>query len=250
MEKWKVHYTDENHDIKTEIVNHFSKENIVYSLCMQLGGILFQGMAFDDFEIIHTGDIETANREFSIFKWGETPKYHYELQRYKLEIKIPIKVIDIYSDKSLDALIHFTVEKTEDEEKNSNCRTMLDEKRVFPDKISCLFFHLIIGDDIFETEHPNLDFETSLLQICKKIEYKYLIKCCFGCLYSDYSPYGNNHFATMLCYLSVSDKYVQVSDKDSYWNVYDSGEQKQETFLCDGFKPRVNCLGGYRGSIY
>jgi len=96
-------------------------------------------------------------------------------------------------------------------------------------------------------------FEDRLIDICHKIKGHYLLKCCFGCLYSNYSPAGNGDFGTMLCYSRVADQYLKVSGKygdNPIWKVYDKGEQRQETSLCEHFRPRINCLGGYRGLIY
>lgn len=237
LHKWKAHYRDENLDLDLFIENNFSYDNILSSLTMVINDITFCGMSFDDWEVYSEIDIEAAFKKFSIMQWDDGKgNYRYELQKYRLEVEIPIPVIDIAQRKCRQGLIHIAFDK----EKNN-----------------CDFFNLSIEGEIFECDQPDIDFETSFLQICKKINGKYLLKCCFGCLYSDYSPYGNNYFASMLCYLSVADQYIHVSgkykdtdEKIPIWAVYKNGKQIQETYLCDGFVPRINCLGGYRGVIY
>lgn len=238
MHKWKAHYSDNKHDLDLLIENDFPNNNIFSSLTMVIDDIAFCGMSFDDWEVYSDDDIKIASERFSIMQWSskESDSIHYALRNYRLEVEIPIPIIDIAQGKCIQGIIHFDFIRENDK---------------------CNFFNIRIEDEIFECDNANSDFETSLLQICKKIKEKYLLKCCFGCLYSDYSPYGNGNFSSMLCFLSVADQYRHVSGKYkdtdgkiSIWEVYENGEQKQETFLCDGFIPRTNCLGGYRGLIY
>lgn len=238
LHKWKTHYSDENHDLDLFIENDFPNNTALSSLTMVIDGINFCGMSFDDWKVSSEDDIKIATDRFSIMQWNSKDDNcnYYELRNYRLEVEIPIPIIDIVQSKCKQGIIHFD---------------FIQEKN------NCNFFNLKIEDEIFECDKANADFETSLLQICKKINGKYLLKCCFGCLYSDYSPYGNSNFSSMLCYLSVAEQYIHVSGKYKdvdgnipIWDVYNNGEQKQETFLCDGFIPRTNCLGGYRGLIY
>ena len=253
MKQWKARFNDEQHDVVTRIENNFSKEKILDSLRMEIDGLSFVGMEFDDFELEHEHDFESVSKKFKILKWGKAPNYTYWLQRYSLTIEIPVQVIEIKNNLTSKATISFSYSLVEDTKRNSGCRFMLDDERVFPDKVICHSFYLAIGDEKYLCDEPSLDFETSLLQICKEIKDRFYLKCCFGCLYSDYSPYGKSFFAMMQCYLSVADQYIRVSGKygdQPIWKVYESGEQKQETYVCDGFKPRINCLGGYRGNIY
>lgn len=264
LEKWKVRYKDNNYDIDTYIENNYNKEKIPDSLTMTIDGIKFCGMSFSDFEVYDENSIEDAKEKFKVLKWGGATqvgktviknRYVHWLQDYYLEVEIPVKLINIEDDSDISAIIHFAYQMKEDVEKSRSCYH-LDNEVIYSNKVECIFFQLEASGIVCKCEYLDLDFETSLLQICNKIKEKYLLKCCFGCLYADYSPYGNDEFATMLCYSSCADKYIQVSGKYgddkgiSIWEVYDDGEQKQETFLCKKFKPRINCLGGYRGNIY
>ncbi len=111
LEKWKVHYKDETHDIETYIESDFSDGNICYSLTLMLDDIEFKGMEFADWEVANTRDVAAASRKFKILKWGKEQNYCFELQRYNLEVEIPINVIDIASKQSKLAVIHFGFER-------------------------------------------------------------------------------------------------------------------------------------------
>ena len=239
MEQWVAHFRDRQHNVITTIENNFQKGNTIHSLKMTVDNVTFTGMSFDDFELENEQDMVDTVNKFSIVKWGKNPNYYYALQRYSLLVEIPVQAIEIQDNLACTALIRFAFSFNEDTKKNSHDHLMLDDERVFPDIICCDSFSLIIGDKEYRCDNPSLDFETSLSEICRKIKSKYYLKCCFGCLYSDYSPYGNGCFATMLCFLNVADQYIHVSGKYgdnkgiSIWEVHDNGEQKQETYVCE-----------------
>ncbi len=93
-------------------------------------------------------------------------------------------------------------------------------------------------------------FETALLDLqaqLRTLPEQLSIKACISCQYSDYSPYGNGLFGSMLCFRNIAAEYSQVSDKASFWTVLDRFErQVQETDLCPQFAPRKPGTG-YRG---
>lgn len=77
----------------------------------------------------------------------------------------------------------------------------------------------------------------------------------FGCLYSDYSPYGQGNIGSICCFVANKEKYFKVYSKYegeyTIWNAFDEGYvQCRETDLCKEFVPRINGRGGYRGMIY
>lgn len=242
VEKWRAHFRDNQHDMVTTIENIFCEENEAYALRIVIDGIAFSGMSFDGLELENERDFNTAQTKFSLLKRGSDPNCSYELQGYSLSIEIPVQVVSIVNRETKGALICFTFSREEDMEK--------DLSIVYSDLVCCRNFSMIVDDDIYICDNPNPNFELSLLQICSKIKGKYYLKCCFGCLYSDYSPYGNSDFATMLCFVSRGEEYTKVSSKMELWNVHDDGVQKQETYLCNHFCPRIDFPGGYRGQIY
>lgn len=250
MKTYKAHYTDANHDIHTHIQDTFSEDNILASLRIRLNGFWFCGMSFDDFELENPNEAEAAAKKFTLLQWGQAPNYTYALQRFTLAVQIPTMLIDAATNAEIEACISFAYTFSKDTQRTSHNTVRLDDTRVYPDIIKATSFSLTAGGQVFAADKPNLDFETSLMQICRKIKGSYLLKCCFGCAYSDYSPYGNGCFATMLCYVKDAQKYLQVDSKVALWEVYENGQQQQESFVCPHFAPRVGTTGGYRGQVY
>ena len=70
------------------------------------------------------------------------------------------------------------------------------------------------------------------------------------CQYSDYSPYGNDDYGTMLCYKKHKSEYLKVNDKYSYFEYLEGVEceVRQETYLCDEYEKRNQCEG-YQGFV-
>ena len=93
-------------------------------------------------------------------------------------------------------------------------------------------------------------FETALLDLqaqLRALPEPLSIKACISCQHSDYSPYGNGLFGSLLCFRNIAAEYSQVSDKASFWAVHDRFErQVQETDLCPQFALRKPGTG-YRG---
>lgn len=72
---------------------------------------------------------------------------------------------------------------------------------------------------------------------------------CYGCLYGDYSVYGNSTFGTMLCFKHVKSEYQAVRGKDEYMDLCEDYSDKlevvQEIHCCESFVMR-GCGGAYR----
>ena len=91
------------------------------------------------------------------------------------------------------------------------------------------------------------DFESIFYRFEKQLPQNTYIKCCYNCLYSDYSPFGNEIFGAMLCFKNIKDQYLKVKNKGEFMEIqtmYD--EAVQETYLCSEFKQRIAGTG-YRG---
>lgn len=257
MELLKAHYRDERHDTDVWIQNRFTSDEVLSSLRMTIDGIEFCGMDFCDWALLRERDADTASQRFALLSWGsEENGYEHSLQRFSLDIELPMQVLD-QEGRTLPAALLLSIRSREDAQKKlSSGGWRFNGTQVFPDKIECDCFSLKIGGETFRADRPDPEFELSLLQICKKLKGRYLLKCCFGCLFSDYSPYGSDYFATMLCYSGAAERYLRVTGKYGkdgglpIWDVYAEGVQRQETFLCNRFQPRIDCLGGYRGTIY
>ncbi|MDR0228779.1 MAG: DUF6304 family protein [Flavobacteriaceae bacterium] len=91
--------------------------------------------------------------------------------------------------------------------------------------------------------------EIAFDQLMKQLPKGYSFVNCYGCLYGDYSIYGNSSFGTMMCFKEVKQKYKEVTDKVVYGNLcveeWDNIEIVQEIYCCDNFEVRGS-EGAYR----
>ena len=98
----------------------------------------------------------------------------------------------------------------------------------------------------FEFEGTGDFFEIAFDEIQKKFDNKYCFKNCYGCMFGDYSVYGQSSFGTMLCFVTQKEKYKQVSNKQEYMELTNDHKQVQEIFCCDEYEIRKTGAG-YRG---
>ncbi len=91
--------------------------------------------------------------------------------------------------------------------------------------------------------------EVTFDQLKKQLPQGYSFKNCYGCLYGDYSIYGNSSFGTMMCFKHMKQKYTEVGNKEDYSDLCvdesDLIEWVQEINYCDEFEVRGNG-GAYR----
>lgn len=116
--------------------------------------------------------------------------------------------------------------------------------------LECVKFSLRFGGKCFCADRPDTCFESSLLQICSKCGNDFLLKCCFTCQWSDYSPAGNDDYGGMACYRNHKEIYRTVNSKDDYFEKLDglSDGARGETKICHEYQERL--LGfGYRGML-
>lgn len=207
-------------------------ESKKYFLNFTIDGIDFVADDFDDFRLKNNSDFELAQPKFDLkpFKYTilgtNTEVLEYSLQEYSLlDLKISTIVIDKSTNLDINAYIFIN--------------------NIFD--VKC--FQLLINDEIYSLDNPNKDFEYSFSQICKKISSKYYLKNCFGCIYSDYSPYGQNDFGSMYCFLNGGDIYKHHREKGVYDDDIELSFGTSEISLCNDFKVRNKILG-CRGGIY
>ena len=258
MITYKAHYKDEKHDIDIDITNTEEKGD---SLFFEIDGVRFCGMALDEFELMSPEKYYIGALPFRLMKYGgdlrkdaDGNEYrtscYYILQRFELEIKIPVTVVRLSDSRDMDAYISLKYRYREHTETDrNNCITECDNERIFPDVYDHEDFSLHIGDETIKGKQT-ADFETALLSIYKQIKDRYEMRCCFTCQYSEYSPYGNCEFGSMMCYRKHKEEYLKVNSKASFFQYVDGldYEQKQETHICKEFAPRNQCEG-YRGYV-
>lgn len=91
-------------------------------------------------------------------------------------------------------------------------------------------------------------FEGELLQIQRQLPAGAHFRCCFGCAFSGYNPYGSGLWG-MYCHRNHKEAYVQANDKFTWIRLNeDAAEYVQEIYLCPEFQ-RWNGETGYRDPL-
>lgn len=258
MEIWQAHYQDQFHDLPCSIENHWGNNQAedVFKMCID--GITFVGSDLDDWELSkveNEENIDSIAKKFSLLKYGYQEKgYHFMLQSYKLNIKIPTVIFSFEKQCRISSEINVAFKNTSDS-KEIRGRYPVDDKYTIPNASICEKFNLTIENLCFSAEKPSTFFEESFQAICNQLNGKYYLCNCFGCLYSDYHPCGQGNIGSICCFEKNKENYLRVYSKYegeyTIWDAFDEGGiQCQETNLCEYFVPRINCLGGYRGEIY
>ncbi|MCH2196513.1 DUF6304 family protein [Kordia sp.] len=234
--KYNTIYEDTFGTIKGSIENNFSEDFDLsknYTIELNLEGILFNGATFDGLEL-QNEDYYTKEQlhRYSFYNYEVfgTKQIIKELTNCKFQFILQLKIVDKKS---------FQIHKV-----NGNLTVLLgnfspEEYSVFQYDYSLNEIdHSIMGDS----------FENLFDKLKEKIKETHFIKNCYGCNYSDYSPYGSDHFGDMLCFKNSKDKYLKIKNKESYFRLL--GNQNpiyvQETHLCDEFEFRKENIG-YRG---
>lgn len=89
-------------------------------------------------------------------------------------------------------------------------------------------------------------YEDVLLDLQRQLGQDFYFYNCFGCLYSDYSIFGQSAFASLMCFYSQKDDYFKAQNKSDDITLYKNAEKVQETACCGDFLPRIQAVG-YRG---
>lgn len=257
MRIWKAHYRDKLHDEDIEIIN--TQEGYSTNpLSFTLDGITFSGTSIGDFELNDESQYDVAKEKFCLLKWGGNNKdsniitsYTYDLQRYSMNVCIPIIVVRKRDGHEVQGILHIVFRYVEhDIQKRQSIIIECDNARVYRDDQVVLEFSLCMEDRVYESSIKSLCFESSLLDISKQIQENYYIKSCFTCQYSDYSPYGSDDYGAMLCYRRCKEEYLKVNNKDDFFEYLEMKDfdTRQEDYLCEEYAVRNKCEG-YRGFV-
>jgi len=103
-------------------------------------------------------------------------------------------------------------------------------------------FSIEINGQIFSTEKKDWLFENGMDDLKKKLPEAYKFKNCYGCMFSDYSVYGQHFYGDMYCYKNIKEDYIRAANKHEYMSLK-ADRNVQETFLCDEFEIRKYGLG-------
>ncbi|MCM1315675.1 MAG: DUF6304 family protein [Muribaculaceae bacterium] len=254
MQIWKAHYKDEFHDTDIEILNDGSE------ISFTLDGFKFCSRTdISDFEYENIEKSEEIENRFHVIKFHgdvinecgkHVPTYFYGLQRYALDVEIPIHVIRKSDTVEITGTINISFELVKHDMNKPQGIIMCDSVRVYYDDTIVKDFSLCIDGKRYSSERNTLDFESALSDICRKMKQDYYIKSCFTCQYSEYSPYGQNEFGSMMCYRECKENCLKVNSKADYFKYLgdENFTHQQETYLCSEYDLRNKC-DGYRGFV-
>lgn len=254
MQYWKAHYRDALHDTDIEIMNT-EEDYKTDPLSFSLDGVVFRGTSLGDFQLAEASQYELAKEKFCILKWGgydtrlgHTFSYSYELQRYALDVDIPVMVAEKHTMHQIPAMLHIAFEYVEHDRNKAQSQILCGDKRVYRDDAVVTDFTLQVGEMQYSSTKKTLYFESAMNDLSRQIGNQYYMKCCFTCQYAEYSPYGNDDYGLMLCYRRHKDDCLKVNNKDDFF-VYLEGKDfdgRQETYLCGEYAIRDKSCG-YRG---
>jgi len=201
-------------------------------LKFEIDGFKFEGTSFEDFELLnHKNYSKTELERFSFNKISSGNGFAYELCDCKITVNIPTLIKHTETGKIFEENLEmkFEIGKSLENGMTEDVRVYLNLK-IFNKKYCAV----------------NYDFEDGANEIRTQMEPKYKFNSCFGCNFSDYSPYGKAIFGTMLCFKNQKEKYIKVKSKGELFNLGKEDRIVQETYHCKDFKPRENNVG-YRG---
>jgi hypothetical protein len=219
---YKALYKDKSGSTEILIKNDFK------TLSLEIDGVKFEGPEFSDLSIIDRSNY--SEKQLGRFSFFSTT----ELCDCVIEVIIPQIIIDQRANSEFKTDITITFS--------------LGKKRTTPQ-----------GGIEFEETKASITIEgktyegignfleIALDKLYQQFGDRYKLKNCYGCLYGDYSAYGQSTFGTMLCYVKQKEEYLKVKTKDDYLKKLTGDFQKvQEIFCCKKYKVRKKGTG-YRG---
>jgi hypothetical protein len=202
-------YKDEYGSVETEIINDYQTLTVI------IEGTKFVSKYFNDFSPV---DIENIQPRFRLNDLNE-------LTNCSLLCKIPTTATRQQIDISATLIVEIHLDASK-KEYNTYC----DFSLVLEDKLI----------EIGQTKH----FETAFKILKDKLPCDTYLKCCYNCLYADYSFFGSAIFGTMFCFKSIKEKYLAIRTKDEYMSIFDLYDrQVHEIYLSESFDLRINGTG-------
>lgn len=265
MIKYKGHFKNQSYDTDIDVYNSGKGFDC---LTFEIDGYRFKG-GFFDLELDAPEKYDVSALPFDILKYGGSTikrqdgteyktAYSYALQRYEFEVHIPIKVVRFSDRVNMEAYIalKYISGKRSDGGTAENITVVCDGNEVSMDICMVMEFSLHIGEEIYYGKEV-ADFETALLGINSQLGGKYDMQCCFTCQFSEYSPYGNSEFGSMLCFGRHKYRYIELNEQKKLYNCLcdlddsfaaETEQGIQEVGLCEKYEPRI-VYGGYRGFV-
>lgn len=210
-------------------------ENDFENLYVEIDGVKFKGSEFSDLAIVDK--LQYQQQKLERFTLWSIPIYNtgkIEECLCNCSFKFPIAVTLIDKINNTERGNALTIEYELGKERPKPTGGLDFEKVKL--RLSIRQFEFVGTGDYFE-----MAFD----EIQKQFENKYCFKNCYGCMFGDYSVYGQSSFGTMLCFVRQKEKYKQVNNKQEYMELTSDYKQVQEIFCCDKYEIRKT--GGYRG---
>lgn len=225
-------YKDDFGIIDIIIRNDFKK------FSLKIGEVEFEGAEFNALEIVNKQLYSVQQLER--FTLSRTPiygtdKFVEEVCSCTFNIKIPQLIIG--SETKEKFVVNMNIEYVLGDERPINLGSGLEFEKIY------LSFQII--GELFKSEGDFFEFLFEDIQ--SQFNGRYILNNCFGCLYSDYSIYGQGALGSMMCFVRQKDEYIKVKNKSEYEaNLTEDYDIVQEVFLCNKFQIRRKGTG-YRG---
>lgn len=216
-EVYKGEYIHRGQRISIELFNDFS------GLALFINGIEFQGTEFSDLKLVDKALIDSLNKDLF------TLDAYACLTNCSFRINFPQRlVLNSKDEHRIMLLLVYTLESD-------------TQNTVFNREEIALSFDLNGVEYLGKGDC----FETVFLQLKKQLNEESYFKNCFGCLYGDYSCYGNSSFGTMYCFRESKERYKMAEGKTEYMNLWDAFPpiRVQEIDCCGDFEKRVDGIG-------
>lgn len=230
MQKYKGFYKDNSGTLEIDVENDFNR------LSMVIDGVEFRGSEFSDMSIINKpkySDEQLKRFTFYSIRVYQTNIIEELLCNCSFEIVVPQVIIDKLNHAEF--YTNLTIEYS-----LGNVRSQ-PGMGIEHEKVT-----LTLAPDGKQYSVTSDYMEGAFDQIRDQIKDKFQLKNCYGCMYGDYSVYGQSSFGSMLCFLSQKDRYSKVTNKDEYMELNDADRHVQEIYCCDNYEIR-KVGAGYRG---
>lgn len=210
-------------------------ENNFETLSTEIDGVKFSGVEFNDFAVCGEKITDKAQN----FTFLSTPVSGQNTSRNTLcdcsfEIIIPQIIIDTEIRTEFESNL-FLIYRLGKPRLTSQGGIDIEEIEISLDINGSNYY----GKSGF--------IEEVFDQIYQQFAGRYKFKNCYGCMFSDYSVYGQSGFGSMHCYESQKADYLKVKTKEEYMiNLQSDVKYVQEIYLCNKFEIRKKGTG-YRG---
>jgi hypothetical protein len=235
-EIYKGLYKDSLGTLEIEIENDFN------TLTTVIDGVVFTGSEFDDLSVDDKSkytDKQLARFTFLRIPIYKTDRFSETLCNCLFEIVAPQVIIDRLNNIQFNS--DLKIEISLGNVKINKPEEGIEFKNIEYENVK---LSLEIAGKVYTGTSDY--FESSFDKIRDQISDKYQLKNCHGCMYGDYSVYGQGSFGTMLCFRNQKEAYSKVTNKEEYMELDAPYRHVQEIYCCDQYEIRKKGAG-YRG---